>query len=395
MQHFIKVEGRPANDYDVQAMNPNQDQNQLDQTWKYRIKRWRRGLRARLSLWAARRYGTPQARPAPLIGAPERILVCRLNKRLGNVIFLTPLLASLAASFPKARIDVLVLDPIHADLLRGLPGIGQVWAPPAKPGLHLLALFNFIRRIRRRKYDLVIDPNAMSVSNRIGVLLSGATKRLGFAGEDQWLRLDYSAPFPHDVPHQALQALELFKRGFTQFEPTPIEHYRVAPGEHARQAADKNWRHAFNGKPPAGPVIGFFIQATGAKQLQESWWRDWLAAMQASEVTPTLVQLLPPGNAPALSPGLACLRVTALDELAATLAPMNLFVAADSGPMHLAAAAGVPTLGLFRATPADAYRPLGADCLTIHGDELTPITTAERVLAQLRRLPATQKNTPV
>jgi len=364
-------------------MSANQDQQQLDQTWKYRIKRWRRGLRARLSLWAARRYGTPEAKPAPLANPPDRILVCRLNKRLGNVLFLTPLLASLAASFPKAQIDVLLLEKIHGDLLRNLPGIGQVWALPAKPGLHPLAFIGLIRKLRQRRYDLVIDPNIISVSNRVGVLLSGAKQRLGFAGEDQWLRLDYSVPPPHGEAHQALQALQLFEQGFTNFTPTRIEHYRVAPGEHAKRAAAKNWQAAFENTPPDGPVIGFFIQATGAKQLPKQWWQDWLAAIQANADAPTLVQLLPPGDSPALTPELATLRVSALDELAATLSHLQLFIAADSGPMHLAAAAGVPTLGLFRATNVDAYRPLGHGCSTLDGDDLKPITVAKRALVQL------------
>lgn len=355
------------------------DQKKFDQTWKYRIKRWRRDLRARLSLWAARRYGTVHAKPGELSQHPDRILVCRLNKRLGNVIFLTPLLASLAASFPKAKIDVLLLDPQHADLLRGLPGIDKIWAPQAKPGLYPLRFINLIRSMRRRGYDLAIDPNAMSVSNRIGVLLSGAKKRLGFASEDQWLHLDYSAPFPKNIRHQALQALALFKNGLTRFTPTLVAQYKIAPNAQARQAAALYWRNAFKGVPPSGPVVGFFIQATGAKQLPLEWWHKWLTTLEAQPGTPTLIQLLPPGDAPALTPELASLRISALDELAATLAHLDAFVAADSGPMHLAAAAGVPTLGLFRATAAESYRPLAQGCSTLQGQQLTPANAAEHI----------------
>jgi ADP-heptose:LPS heptosyltransferase len=48
-----------------------------------------------------------------------------------------------------------------------------------------------------------------------------------------------------------------------------------------------------------------------------------------------------------------------LPEAAACLARMNLFVGNDSGLMHLAAAAGAPTLGLFGPSPADEYAPSG------------------------------------
>ena len=48
-----------------------------------------------------------------------------------------------------------------------------------------------------------------------------------------------------------------------------------------------------------------------------------------------------------------------LPEAAACLARMRLFIGNDSGLMHLAAAAGAPTLGLFGPSPADEYAPSG------------------------------------
>jgi ADP-heptose:LPS heptosyltransferase len=48
-----------------------------------------------------------------------------------------------------------------------------------------------------------------------------------------------------------------------------------------------------------------------------------------------------------------------LPEAAACLARAALFVGNDSGLMHLAAAAGAPTLGLFGPTPAEEYGPAG------------------------------------
>jgi heptosyltransferase III len=49
----------------------------------------------------------------------------------------------------------------------------------------------------------------------------------------------------------------------------------------------------------------------------------------------------------------------AIPEAAALLARCDLFVGNDSGLMHLAAAAGAPTLGLFGPTPASEYAPVG------------------------------------
>jgi ADP-heptose:LPS heptosyltransferase len=46
-------------------------------------------------------------------------------------------------------------------------------------------------------------------------------------------------------------------------------------------------------------------------------------------------------------------------EAAALLSRAGLFVGNDSGLMHLSAAAGAPTLGLFGPTPASQYAPVG------------------------------------
>jgi ADP-heptose:LPS heptosyltransferase len=48
-----------------------------------------------------------------------------------------------------------------------------------------------------------------------------------------------------------------------------------------------------------------------------------------------------------------------LPQAAACLARCQLFVGNDSGLMHLSAASGTPTLGLFGPTPAAEYAPAG------------------------------------
>lgn len=51
---------------------------------------------------------------------------------------------------------------------------------------------------------------------------------------------------------------------------------------------------------------------------------------------------------------------TSLGDLAALLARLHLFIANDSGPAHLAAAAGTPTVVIFGAARAEDWAPLGA-----------------------------------
>lgn len=54
-------------------------------------------------------------------------------------------------------------------------------------------------------------------------------------------------------------------------------------------------------------------------------------------------------------------------EAYACLERASLFIGNDSGLMHLAAAAGTPTLGLFGPTQDRLYAPWGAHCRTVRG----------------------------
>jgi ADP-heptose:LPS heptosyltransferase len=79
-----------------------------------------------------------------------------------------------------------------------------------------------------------------------------------------------------------------------------------------------------------------------------------------------------------------------LSEAAACLERAALFVGNDSGLMHLAAAAGAPTLGLFGPTPAAEYAPAGrcAAAVLASGAEMRLLgveAALGAVLALLRR----------
>jgi ADP-heptose:LPS heptosyltransferase len=50
------------------------------------------------------------------------------------------------------------------------------------------------------------------------------------------------------------------------------------------------------------------------------------------------------------------------------LARAAIFIGNDSGLMHLAAAAGAPTLGLFGPTPSDEYGPAGPKAQAVLAD---------------------------
>lgn len=342
------------------------------------LKRTRRGSRERLNRVLARLLGTAEPRRAPLADDTRRVLVVRLNKRLGNILFLTPMLRTLAASLPAARIDVVIQDARQKALLETLPGIGRVWIQDKSLGASL----RLLRTLRARHYDLAIDPSGNSASNRLAIALSKARQRMGFARTDQWVPLTHAAPRPRSR-HQAQQAVELLASSVTGKSWDTFDSLAVFPSDAADRAAQAHWVEAFGATPVDAPVVAFFTQATGNKQLNDAWWSAFREQIAARLPNARLLQICPPGMAAPTDIASVC--IPALDVLAATLSRVDAFVAADSGPMHLAAAAGVPVAGLFRSTSPAAYAPLGPDCVSLSGDALTPEGAVDAVADMIAR----------
>jgi ADP-heptose:LPS heptosyltransferase len=89
-----------------------------------------------------------------------------------------------------------------------------------------------------------------------------------------------------------------------------------------------------------------------------------------------------------------------LPEVAAVLARAAMFIGNDSGLMHLAAAAGAPTLGLFGPTPSDEYGPAGPKAQAVLADgppgqgamedlpEARVLEAAKALISQAAQVPA-------
>ncbi len=346
------------------------------------IKKIRRRLRNRLNAWLARRTAPPPALTPIDPALVRRVIVCRRNNRLGNMLFLTPLLRSLAATLPHAQIDVLIGNARYADLFRDLPGVRRVWAMPEHGWTWPLRMLILLFQLRAQGYDLSIEPSFNSFSNRLSARLSSARWRLGFHAPDQWLSLTHCAlPDPRER-HEALKPLQLLRQGFATPAHLLHPYLEIALDVQERAAGAVSLAQALGGLIDR-PVIGFFTEATGKKRLPPEWWQVWLTALRQSGQDCYLLQILPPGTAPAIEAGIAQVRESDHRRLAAILGHLDLFVSCDAGPMHLAAAAGTPTLGLFHATRSERYRPLNANSHAIEFKRMAPAQAALAVRQQL------------
>ncbi len=279
---------------------------------------------------------------------PANILVVRYSA-LGDVVLATSILEPLRSRFPRARIEW-VTDALYAPLLEGLPEIAQVHRL-AREGPSSAAAV--AARLRGR-FDFAID-----LQNKLRSALvarSAAPLRAAFRRRTA-LRALLSL-FGSDPPlvraHQtrlyaeALAPLGTFGPGRIKVSLSPQAHALAADALQGVQA----------------PAVAI---APGARWATKRWPAERFAAVADALAAEGCAIVLCGGpsdrDAFAAFRGAARARVAAdlsflpLDALAAAIARVQLLVACDSGPVHLASAVGTPVLALFGPTSTARWGP--------------------------------------
>lgn len=296
--------------------------------------------------------------------APERILVSELW-HIGDVVIAMPFLAALRTLFPAAKITLLAKS--HArDTLANTGLVDDVvsfdfpWTfidedrrPSPK---ELLQIPGVIRRLRRARFDLAFDCSRDG-RNHLLLFLTGAARRIGFAyGGGDYLLTD-AVPVGSLESHRTedwLRLLEPFETEIPRCEP------RLAVSD-----AERKWAQEFLRR--AGRVKDEVLIAMhpGGSSRLKRWSLEHFEALARIAVTETGTQILwlvdpaGTGSDAKLSEGSIVARPS-LRELIALLSECQLLVSNDGGPMHLAAALGVPTFAVYSWGNPEWWKPYAA-----------------------------------
>ncbi|RCS30340.1 lipopolysaccharide heptosyltransferase family protein [Rhodanobacter denitrificans] len=327
--------------------------------------RWRDVFRRRvLSLFLGRLFAAverqlcePGQLPARGI---HRILICRPNHRLGNAILVSPLLAEVEALYPGAEIDLVVGGEAASHLFANRFQVRRIFSLPRKIARHLWRTRGLLRELRRNSYDLAIDSSQGSQSGRLLLLMVKARFKLGFPDPETkpgsaW----HGLPCPDHLAQRGVFLLRA-ARGQEQGRPYPPLNLDLSDGE--KQQARRALANILGTSPllPAGrTIVGIFANATGAKCYGEDWWQRFVGALMEQRPDVLLVDVLAEHGRSQLGGDFAPYYTRDLRRLASMVANMDGFISADCGVMHLAAASGTPTLGLFSVTAPSKYAPYG------------------------------------
>lgn len=321
----------------------------------------------------------------------RRILVCRNLHRLGDSITLTPLLEELATVFPHATVDVISGCPAARALYGCHRNVGSIVLLPAHVASHPLRTARVLESLRRRHYDLAIDPDLRSQSSRLLTLYAHAGCRLGFLGPHKSGALSHGVDAAGAPRHRAMTAVYLIRVALGEDPaqrawPAPSLRLSDAEREYGRRTLA---RIAGIGESPVPPrCVGLFAGGTRGKALDPDWWRRFLATLEPRASPYRLLEILPPPGVSQLQdryPGVYCPDVR---KLAAILANLSLYVSADCGVMHLAWASGAPTVALFTVTERTEWGPWGARNRAITARDITPEQIALDIAKELDTAPA-------
>jgi ADP-heptose:LPS heptosyltransferase len=290
-----------------------------------------------------------------------RILFVTSN-RLGDAVLSTGLLDHLLRTHPTARITV-VCGAVAAGVFERMPKRDRTIVLEKRPqGRHWLPLWAATVTTR---WDLVVDIRGSALSWLIPTRRRAVMRR---------------RPGHKTAQLGALLGLD----------PPPLPVAWTAAEDEA--LADRLL-------PADRPVIALAPTANWAPKV---WPADRFAALFRALAAGPVPGALPavfagPGDAERAmaAPLLAALpealdltgRLT-LPQIAACFARCALFVGNDSGLMHLAAAAGAPTLGLFGPTNAAEYAPAGRRTGAVVGgsSDMTGIAVAAVLAAAVSLL---------
>jgi heptosyltransferase-2 len=289
-------------------------------------------------------------------------IVLRGPNWIGDAVMCEPAIASVRALFPQAELTLLA-KPAIAELFTHHPDLNQVLVYEDR-GQHrgLTGKWRLASQLRRHRFDLaILFQNAFEAA--LLAFLAGIPRRYGYATDGRRLLLSDPVSCPKAPPHQVRYYLDMLRPlGWDGGERAP----RLALSEEDEAAMAARLEALGIGRSDL--VIGLNPGSTygGAKRwLPERFAEtaDRLATQFGAKVLIVGArgeEALAQSIAKSISARAVVLSgQTTIRELMAAVKRCATFVTNDTGPMHVAAAFGVPVVAVFGSTDWRTTAPYG------------------------------------
>ncbi len=324
----------------------------------------------------------------------ERILVIKFWG-MGSLQLLTPAIRALRTRYPDAHLSLLTLHQNEA-FAAGLGIFDDIrtFRVSERGWLRMLvSILALVRSLRRGRFDAVYDFEFFTRFSAVISALSGAPLTCGFSSPSVWRGGVHTRSVLFNRYWHVARNFRCLVGGENGEDVSPgdLSVFRVSAENEAE--VDEQLGAAHLGD--TGPLIVLNPDA-GSLSLERRWPQSSFADLArrlvrergarvvlvggpdevawTSEVK-TQIGAVPERHVANLAGKLS------IGGLQALLARADVFVGNDSGPMHLAAAQGTPTIGLFGPETPVMYSPIGeqarflykpppcSPCINVHNNK--------------------------
>jgi lipopolysaccharide heptosyltransferase I len=297
----------------------------------------------------------------------QKILIIRLSS-IGDILHCTPVVKSLKAAWPKCQITWLVGEASQ-ELIKYNSYIDEiiVWSRESFEQqlrkLAVLKTYNLWRDLQQvlapRNFDALLDIHGLFLTGMIASQVQ-AKRRIGMseAGEFNSLFMTETAkPLGKHIVERYLGVLQPL--GITSVE----DRMTLVISDNSRRFAVKFFADA--GVLPVDQVA---VLVPGTTWPSKNWPTDFFAQVAAILAKKFRIVLcggkgeIKLGQEIQAQAGVTVINAvdrTSVLEMAAIIEGAAVVVTGDTGPLHIAAALGVPTVALFGPTDPEIYAPLG------------------------------------
>jgi len=262
---------------------------------------------------------------------------------LGDSVLTTPLIKAVKLKHPDAEISFCV-RPEYAPLFEGLDEISEVITfDKRKSYSGLSGIFRFAEELKSREFDMVLTPHK-SFRTNLTLFLAKIPVRIGFVESAFSTLLTATRSRDMDL-HEVQRNMLLYEAAFGELPPKlPLSVYIDEEARSEFAALGKN-------------LVGI---APGSVWATKMWPAENFAAvadwLKDNGYTPVIIGA--PDDVPAAEKLMHSSKYehinmcgkTSLKELPALIANFEFLVTNDSGPMHIAVAAGVRCVAVFGPT---------------------------------------------
>jgi len=300
-------------------------------------------------------------------------ILCIKPRGIGDIILSTIVLENLKAVFPHSEINYLT-EEFAKRAVENNPFVSKILTFNKKD-----FILSIIRKVRKEKYDLVFDFWSNPKTAQI-TFLSGAKYRVGYEKRGRKYAYNFIGKAGTMGEHAAEDNLVLLKA-----IDVPITSKRII---YQTTKAEKTFAEKFFSELNNQDQLIIGIIPSGgweSKRCDPVKWIEICEEIQKKYKTQFII-LWGPGDEEdkniiyeRLKPPPLIAPKSNFGELSALIENCDMIIANDSGPMHVSAALGKPTLGIFGPTDPKAHRPYSENSSYVIHSELLCIKCTKLV----------------